>query len=107
MKCFNIGLVIGLILFSGYIKSQNREIESNVCRSATKTSSEKNFNKGETRELKISDEDTIIVTPVAKMVIKKKDFYNGNNYQPSIQEKDSIIITPNYKGIIRKSVRKE
>lgn len=103
MRYFNIILIIWLTFGYTCVFSQNQLSENTANNTTMKYQSEGSLKKSETRKFNVSDEDTVIVTPVSKIIVKKKDFYTGNHSRPVIQQEDSIITTPNSKKIIRKS----
>ncbi len=50
------------------------------------------------KEIKLTDEDTIIRTPTQVIIVKKKDYYSGKYIQKDIKINpgDSVITTPDY-----------
>ncbi|MCX8142819.1 MAG: hypothetical protein N3F62_01030 [Bacteroidia bacterium] len=90
------------------VLGQTSNPNSNTSRTSENVYSAKSMNKQ--KERSITNEDTVIVTPTYRRVVKKKDYYSGNinvTREIQINEGDSIISTPEYKKIIRKNPKEK
>jgi len=90
------------------VLGQTSNPDSKISRTSESIYSSKSMNKQ--KEISITNEDTVIVTPTYRRVVKKKDYYSGNinvTREIQINEGDSIISTPEYKKIIRKNPKEK